>query len=85
MTQTLLLAQTLRFSGNPFLDGLEAARHERRGAVLVEGGKIGAVGAADDLRRAGAHLHAEADGLFKREAASAAARQMMDACSPSHL
>lgn len=52
MTKTLLLAQTLRFDGNPFLNGVEAARHERHGAVLVEDGRIADVGCADDLRAA---------------------------------
>ena len=52
MTQTLILGQTLRFDANPFHQGVEAARHETRGAVLVDGGKIAAVGQADDLRNA---------------------------------
>ncbi|MFT4620215.1 MAG: guanine deaminase [Sulfitobacter sp.] len=52
MTQTLLLAQTLRFDANPFHAGLEAARHTRRGGVLVDEGVIAAVGEGDALRAA---------------------------------
>ena len=47
----LLLGQTLEFVANPFVEGADAARHRRRGAVLVEDGRIAAVGEADDLRR----------------------------------
>jgi guanine deaminase len=52
MTQaTLLLGQTLAFLRDPFEgDPAAAARHERRGAVLVENGAISAVGAAERLR-----------------------------------
>lgn len=49
---TLHLGQTLRFDGDPFVDGLAAARHETRGALLVENGKFQAVGPAADLRAA---------------------------------
>jgi len=53
MTATvLILGQTLTFAENPFVAGPGAARHERRGAVLVERGAIGAVGAAEALRAA---------------------------------
>ncbi len=61
----LILGQVLRYEGNPMEEGPGAARHSARGAVLVEGGLIRAVGEADDLRRAhpqaavtdcGAHL-----------------------------
>ena len=52
MTDHLLLGQTLSFSGDPLVAGLEAAQHRRRGAVLVAGGRIKAVGEADDLRAA---------------------------------
>src|SRR5690606_19269701 len=48
----LILGQVLRFEGNPMEDGPSAARHFPRGAVLVEGGHIRAVGEAEDLRRA---------------------------------
>ncbi|WP_102226186.1 guanine deaminase [Acidimangrovimonas sediminis] len=48
----LILGQVLAFAGDPFAEGPGAARHERRGAVLVEGGKIAAVGSADALRAA---------------------------------
>jgi guanine deaminase len=46
----LILGQTLSFAGDPFPDGPSAARHDRHGAVLVEGGRIAAVGPADRLR-----------------------------------
>ena len=47
----LLLGQTLAFAADPFAAGpADAARHERRGGVLVTDGRIAAVGAADDLR-----------------------------------
>lgn len=48
----LLLGQVLRFAGNPFEMGPDAAQHIRQGAVLVENGKIAAYGEADDLRKA---------------------------------
>jgi len=48
----LLIGQTLSYAGNPLLEGPEAARHSARGGVLIEGGRIVAVGEADDLRRA---------------------------------
>ena len=48
----LILGQVLRFEGNPMEHGPSAARHFPRGAVLVEGGHIRAVGEAEDLRRA---------------------------------
>ncbi|MEZ5887712.1 MAG: guanine deaminase [Paracoccaceae bacterium] len=47
----LLLGQTLSFTGDPMTGGPETARHSARGGVLVESGKIVAVGEADDLRR----------------------------------
>ncbi len=50
--QTLLLGQTLSFAANPFEDGVDAARHETDGGVVVEGGRIVAVGTADDMRAA---------------------------------
>ncbi|MCX7889234.1 MAG: guanine deaminase [Rhodobacteraceae bacterium] len=48
----LLIGQTLSFAGDPFAEGPAAARHSSRGGVLVEGGRIAAVGEADALRRA---------------------------------
>ena len=47
----LLLGQVIRFAGDPF-DNLAAAQHIEHGAVLVYAGRIAAVGAAADLRRA---------------------------------
>ena len=48
---TLLLGQTLRFHDSPFaVPPGEAARHERRGAVAIEGDLIAATGTADALR-----------------------------------
>ncbi|MEM9797369.1 MAG: guanine deaminase [Pseudomonadota bacterium] len=63
----LILGQTLAFTADPFaVPPTEAARHERRGGVLVEGGTIRATGPADDLRAA--HPQAEVvdhgDGLI---------------------
>ena len=49
----LLLGQTLSFTGNPWhMPVDEAVQHIRHGAVLVDGGKIIAVGAADTLKAA---------------------------------
>ena len=48
----LLLGQTLSFAADPFVAGPAAARHEPRGAVLVEDGRIAAAGPADALRAA---------------------------------
>jgi guanine deaminase len=48
----LLIGQTLRFEGDALRDGPEVARHSARGGVLIEAGRIAAVGEADDLRRA---------------------------------
>ena len=48
----LLIGQTLAFAGNALTEGPAAARHSSRGAVLVEGGIIRAVGEAGDLRNA---------------------------------
>lgn len=48
----LILGQVLSFAGDPFVQGPDAARHEERGAVLVDGGRIVAVGPADTLRAA---------------------------------
>ncbi len=49
----LLLGQTLAFTADPFaVPAAEAARHDARGAVLVEDGRIRATGPADLLRAA---------------------------------
>ena len=48
----ILLGQVLSFDADPFTAGLQAARHETRGAVVVENGKILAHGPADALRAA---------------------------------
>ena len=40
----LLLGQVLRFVGDPFVEGEGAAVHDPRGGVVVEGGRIVAVG-----------------------------------------
>lgn len=48
----LLIGQTLAFAGDALLEGPEAARHSARGGVLIDGGRIVAVGEAEDLRRA---------------------------------
>ncbi|MDF0599880.1 guanine deaminase [Psychromarinibacter sp. C21-152] len=52
MSERLIFGQVLGFAGDPFAEGPGAARHERRGAVLVRDGRIAAVGPADDLRAA---------------------------------
>ena len=48
----LLLGQVLSYAGDPFLDGIDAARLETRGGVVVDGGKIIASGPAAFLRDA---------------------------------
>ena len=49
-TKTLLLGQTLQYQADPFHVPLEeAAAWDRRGGVLIEGGKITALGNADAL------------------------------------
>ncbi|MBR9844439.1 MAG: guanine deaminase, partial [Rhodobacteraceae bacterium] len=54
----LLLGQTLGFDANPFETPVdEAARYRRRGAILVEGGRILAEGEAETLLAA--HPNAE--------------------------
>ena len=60
----LLIGQLLRFEGNPMIEGPSAARHSERGAVLIEDGRIKAVGEADDLRRA--HPEAEVTDLGRK-------------------
>ncbi|MEO0831190.1 MAG: guanine deaminase, partial [Pseudomonadota bacterium] len=50
MTRTLLTGQILTFDADPFtVPPEDAARHERHGAVLIEGGRIVASGALDDV------------------------------------
>lgn len=46
----LHLGQVLRFDGAPMADGPGAARHDTAGGLLIDGGRIKAVGAAQDLR-----------------------------------
>lgn len=46
----LILGQTLSFAGDPFRLGPDAAHHETEGAVLVEKGRIVAIGRAQNLR-----------------------------------
>lgn len=48
----ILLGQVLSFAGDPFAEGIAAARHEAHGAVAIEGGKIAALGPADQIRAA---------------------------------
>jgi guanine deaminase len=57
MTERLILGQTLAFGGDPFAEGPEVARHERRGGIVVRDGLIVAVGDGDALRA----RHPEAD------------------------
>jgi guanine deaminase len=58
MGKTLVLGQTLGFSGDPFHMPVEdAAQHQAFGGVLVQDGVIAAVGPGQDLRRA----HPEAE------------------------
>ncbi|MEZ5912308.1 MAG: guanine deaminase [Paracoccaceae bacterium] len=47
---TILIGQTLSFTADPFVEGPEAARHAGRQAVLVESGRIAAVGEVDAIR-----------------------------------
>ncbi|MDQ2064877.1 guanine deaminase [Xinfangfangia sp. CPCC 101601] len=48
----LLLGQVLSFTADPFVEGPSAARHISEGAVLVEHGRIAAVGEAAALKAA---------------------------------
>ena len=53
----LMIGQTLAFAGNPVLEGPGVARHSARGGVLIDAGRIIAVGEADDLRRTHPQAH----------------------------
>ncbi len=48
----LLIGQTLGFAGDPFAEGPGAARHAARGGVLVQGGRIAALGDPATLQAA---------------------------------
>ena len=51
--KTLLLGHTVRFIGNPFKKGVDAAvRTDSQGGILMSGGKIEAIGTGHDLRSA---------------------------------
>lgn len=50
--ERLLFGQTLRFDGDPLVEGPGAARIEAAGAVLVRDGRIAALGTRDALHRA---------------------------------
>ncbi|RYH11839.1 guanine deaminase [Tropicimonas sp. IMCC6043] len=66
-TETLLLGQVLDIHANPFeIPPEDAARVERRGAVLVRDGRIVDVGAADTLRAEHPQVRVEdhGDGLI---------------------
>jgi len=53
LEKTLVLGQTLGFTGDPFVMPVEdAAQHQAFGGVLVENGVIAALGPGDDLRAA---------------------------------
>ena len=62
----LLIGQTLTFDADPFIAGPDAARHDSRGGVLIDGGIIRATGTAGDLRRAhpAARVHDYGDRLI---------------------
>ena len=62
----LLTGQVIRFDGDPFRDGIEAARHHRKGAVAVDQGRIVAVGGAVALGPPNpqARLHDHGDRLI---------------------
>ncbi|MFN3991555.1 MAG: guanine deaminase [Tabrizicola flagellatus] len=62
----LLIGQVIRFDGDPFRDGIEAAHHHQKGAVAVDEGRIVAVGEATDLRARypEARLHDHGDRLI---------------------
>jgi len=62
----LLLGQILQFDADPFLEGPAAARYSSRGGVLIEDGRIAAVGNGAALRAAhpGARVHDYGDALI---------------------
>ena len=62
----LLLGQILTFDADPFDQGPGAARHIRHGGVLIDAGRIVALGEGAALRAAhpGARLHDYGDGLI---------------------
>ncbi len=49
--QTLMIGQTLWFEGDAMQIGAEAARYHRRGALLIDGGKVVARGDAETLQK----------------------------------
>lgn len=55
----LLIGQTLGFAADPFVEGPGAARHSDRQGVLIDGGRIAALGDPAALRAAnpGARVH----------------------------
>ncbi|MDX2060060.1 MAG: amidohydrolase family protein, partial [Gemmatimonadales bacterium] len=55
----LILGQVLSYSGDPFVEGIAAARVLTDGAVVIEGSRIAAVGDASALRARypGARIH----------------------------
>ncbi|MEL6644745.1 MAG: guanine deaminase [Pseudomonadota bacterium] len=63
---TLLCGQVLHFDGNPFAEGIEAARHDAHGAVAVQAGIILGAGPVDTLRAdyPDAHEISYGDGLI---------------------
>ncbi len=62
----LLVGQVLSFAGDPFAEGPVAARHLTQGAVLVQDGRIAALGDAAALKAAhpGAEVHDYGDALI---------------------
>ncbi|MDG1802862.1 MAG: guanine deaminase, partial [Paracoccaceae bacterium] len=53
MPQTLILGQTLDFSGNPFTQPWQdTVQHRQHGAILVDGDRIVETGDTDTLCRA---------------------------------
>ncbi|WHZ33927.1 guanine deaminase [Sagittula sp. MA-2] len=66
MTSELHLGQLIRFSADPFQEGIEAAEHVTSGAILVVDGTIAEVGGADALRKQhrDAKVHDHGSGLI---------------------